>query len=73
MCKVVKQVKEVVYENLPSAKQAVIFQGGGAIGAYAAGVYAVLYYCIKKDMKTDENIFDIVAGASAGTLRSNCK
>ena len=30
MCKVVKQVKEVVYENLPSAKQAVIFQGVGA-------------------------------------------
>ena len=43
MSKVVKQVKEVVYENLPSAKRAVIFQGGGAIGAYAAGVYAVLY------------------------------
>ena len=35
MCKVVKQVKEVVYENLPSAKQTVIFQGAGAIGAYA--------------------------------------
>ena len=41
MSKVVRQIKKVVDENfLKDTKRAVIFQGGGAIGAYAAGVYA---------------------------------
>ena len=47
-----------------------IFQGGGAIGAYAAGVYAVLYHWVKKDIVGDENVFDIVAGASAGAINA---
>jgi NTE family protein len=39
-----------------------VFQGGGSLGAYEAGVFHVLYHWIKKDIhKDDENIFDIIA------------
>ena len=72
MSKVVRQIKEEADENLPKdTKRAVIFQGGGAIGAYAAGVYAALYYWMKKDITDAENIFDIVAGASAGAINAS--
>jgi len=71
MSKVVRQIKEEAGQNLPKdTKRAVIFQGGGAIGAYAAGVYAALYYWMKKDITDAENIFDIVAGASAGAINA---
>ena len=72
MSKVVRQIKEEADENFPKdAKRAVIFQGGGAIGAYAAGVYAALYYWMKKDITDAENVFDIVAGASAGAINAS--
>lgn len=72
MSKVVRQIKEEPDENFPKdTKRAVIFQGGGAIGAYAAGVYAALYYWMKKDITDAENIFDIVAGASAGAINAS--
>ncbi|MDW0327037.1 MAG: patatin-like phospholipase family protein [Nitrososphaeraceae archaeon] len=72
MSKVVRQIKEEAGQNLPKdTKRAVIFQGGGAIGAYAAGVYAALYYWMKKDITDAENIFDIVAGASAGAINAS--
>ena len=64
MSKIVRQIKQE-FGKIPSknTQRAVIFQGGGAIGAYAAGVYAVLYHWVKKDIVGDENVFDIVAGA----------
>lgn len=69
MSKVVRQIKEQAGQNFPKdTKRAVIFQGGGAIGAYAAGVYAALYYWMKKDITDAENIFDIVASLSACAL-----
>jgi NTE family protein len=72
MSKVVRQIKGEADENIPKdTKRAVIFQGGGAIGAYAAGVYAALYYWMKKDITDAENIFDIVAGASAGAINAS--
>jgi NTE family protein len=46
----------------PSAPQrALVFQGGGSLGAYEAGVFHVLYHWIKKDLSENENIFDIIA------------
>lgn len=72
MSKVVRQIKEEAAQNFPKdTKRAVIFQGGGAIGAYAAGVYAALYYWMKKDITDAENVFDIVAGASAGAINAS--
>ena len=43
-------------KNTP--QRALVFQGGGSLGAYEAGVFEVLYYWIKKDIDDDENVFD---------------
>ena len=71
MSKIVRQNKQE-FSKIPSknTQRAVIFQGGGAIGAYAAGVYAVLYHWMKKDIVKTENVFDIVAGTSAGAINA---
>ncbi|HTH20757.1 MAG TPA: patatin-like phospholipase family protein [Nitrososphaeraceae archaeon] len=72
MSKIVRQIKQE-FDKIPnkSTQRAVIFQGGGPIGAYAAGVYAVLYHWVKKDIVGDENVFDIVAGTSAGAINAS--
>ena len=52
-------------------QRALILQGGGALGAYEAGVYSVLYDRIKEDIHDDnENVFDIVAGTSIGAINA---
>jgi NTE family protein len=53
------------------SQRAIIFQGGAALGAYEAGVYKELYDWIKKDIKDDENVFDIVAGTSVGAINAS--
>lgn len=50
-----------------------IFQVGGALGAYEAGVYRVLYDWIYKNLEEDsegkdENLFDVISGTSIGAL-----
>ena len=46
-----------------------IFQGGGALGAYEAGVYRVLYDWISRHIENkDKNIFDVIAGTSIGAI-----
>jgi NTE family protein len=55
-------------KNTP--QRALVFQGGGSLGAYEAGVFEVLYYWIKKDIDDDENVFDIVAGTSIGAINA---
>ncbi|MDQ3840490.1 MAG: patatin-like phospholipase family protein, partial [Thermoproteota archaeon] len=52
-----------------------VLQGGGALGAYEAGVYDVLYYWIKKDKDianplNKQNIFDVIAGTSIGAINA---
>ena len=58
-----------------STQRALIFQGGGALAAYEVGVYAALYFWIKKDLgkkeKEDSNIFDIIAGTSGGAINAS--
>ena len=50
-------------------QRALIFQGGGALGAYEAGVYRVLYDWISRHIqKKDENVFDVIAGTSIGAI-----
>jgi NTE family protein len=54
-----------------NTQRALIFQGGGALAAYEVGVYAALYFWIKKDLgenEKDRNIFDIIAGTSGGAI-----
>jgi NTE family protein len=51
-------------------QRALVFQGGGSLGAYEAGVFKVLYNWIKKDTKNGESLFDIVAGTSIGAINA---
>lgn len=47
--------KEITIES--KKQRALIFQGGGALGAYEAGTYRVLYDWISKHIeKKDENL-----------------
>ena len=58
--------------TVPESQRALVFQGGGSLGAYEAGVFHVLYHWIKKDLRKDnENIFDIIAGTSIGAINAS--
>ena len=53
-------------------ERALVMQGGGSLGAYEAGVYEVLYHRISESLqgsnRTNENVFDIIAGTSIGAI-----
>ncbi len=62
-------------DKVPEVQRALIFQGGGALAAYEAGVFsAFCEYLLKKDMKYKNNgnrhLFDIVAGTSSGSFNA---
>jgi NTE family protein len=45
------------------------FSRGGALGAYEAGVYIVLYDWISRHIENkDRNVFDVIAGTSIGAI-----
>src|SRR5436309_675934 len=48
-------------------QRALVLQGGGALGAYEAGVFKALY---EKLYRSNEPLFDIVAGTSIGAVNS---
>ena len=50
-------------------QRALVFQGGGALGAYEAGTYQQIYRKAKKE-SLDGRLFDIVAGTSIGAINS---
>jgi NTE family protein len=60
------QTKEV------KTQRALVLQGGGALGAYEAGVIRTLYEKLtEKDKQNDDNgrlLFDIIAGTSIGAM-----
>jgi NTE family protein len=54
-----------------------VLQGGGALGAYQAGVFKALYEKIKRiqnnnndSEKDDVPLFDIIAGTSIGAINA---
>jgi NTE family protein len=58
-------------------QRVLVLQGGGALGAYEAGVFDVLYYWIKKDQDVTNprypqkyNVFDVIAGTSIGAINA---
>jgi NTE family protein len=54
-----------------STHRVLIFQGGGALGAYEVGVYEALYdNLIEESIKQNKQLFDIVAGTSAGAINA---
>ena len=50
--------------------RALVFQGGGALGAYEAGTYQQMYRKVSKESR-DGRLFDIVAGTSIGAINSS--
>src|SRR5690348_782742 len=57
--------------NQNRVHRALIFQGGGALGAYEAGIYKALYdNLIEKSLDETTQLFDIIAGTSAGAINS---
>ena len=57
--------------GIPQVQRALVLQGGGALGAYQAGVFKSLYEKIKgiqDDNEKDVPLFDIIAGTSIGAI-----
>lgn len=55
--------------TLNSTQRALVFQGGGALGAYDAGVFHALYDNLpKQDTPNGTGLFDIIAGTSSGAM-----
>lgn len=59
-----------LYQNR-NKQRALIFQGGGALGAYEAGIFKALHDDFFKLEDNKNNVmFDIVAGTSAGAINA---
>ncbi len=54
-------------KKIPPHRRAIVFQGGGALGAYEVGYYHALYerFVEKKEFDTP---FDVVVGTSIGAI-----
>lgn len=57
-------------ESKSSIQRAIVFQGGGALGAYEAGTYQQIYRKARKESQNDK-LFDIIAGTSIGAINSS--
>jgi NTE family protein len=53
---------------IPKKQRALVLQGGGALGAYEAGVIVVLCKWISSQIKEGDNIFDTIVGTSIGAI-----
>lgn len=57
--------------KIPSKQRALVLQGGGALGAYEAGVLNVLCKWLHRNRVNDNGpLFDIVAGTSIGAMNA---
>lgn len=50
--------------------RALVFQGGGALGAYEAGTYQQIYKKVSQENLDGSRLFDIIAGTSIGAINS---
>jgi NTE family protein len=64
----------MVDHNVPEKQRALIFQGGGALGAYEAGAFKALCEKIPeidaKNQEAGRPLFDIIAGTSIGAINA---
>ena len=60
----------VIANDMGNSQRALVFQGGGALGAYEAGTYQQMYRKVSRE-SDDGNLFDIVAGTSIGAINSS--
>ena len=60
----------LIKSSIPKVQRALVLQGGGALGAYQAGVFKSLYEKISNQSEdsNDAPLFDIVAGTSIGAI-----
>lgn len=56
-------------DNIPKVQKALVLQGGGALGAYEAGVFKAFYDTFYRGQEGGP-FFDIVAGASIGAVNA---
>jgi len=56
-------------EGNSNIQRAIVFQGGGALGAYEAGTYQQIYRKASKE-SPHGRLFDIIAGTSIGAINS---
>jgi NTE family protein len=52
-----------------NCQRALVFQGGGALGAYEAGTYQQIYNKVNQE-SANGRLFDIIAGTSIGAINS---
>jgi NTE family protein len=57
--------------NIPRKQRALVLQGGGALGAYEAGVIQALYKYMRANENKQSGLFDIVAGTSSGAMNGS--
>jgi NTE family protein len=61
-----------VNENVPKIQRALVLQGGGALGAYEAGVLNILTRNLRMEDKENGEknrlLFDVIAGTSIGAM-----
>lgn len=57
-------------EGNNNIQRAIVFQGGGALGAYEAGTYQQIYIKTSKE-SPHGRLFDIIAGTSIGAINSS--
>ena len=53
--------------SIPKKQTAIVLQGGGALGAYEAGVVKAIFKKLKEQTGSTPS-FDIIAGTSIGTI-----
>jgi NTE family protein len=60
------------HKALPHKQRELVFQGGGALGAYEAGAFKAIYnHIIEKEGEgTVDRMFDVVAGTSIGAINA---
>jgi NTE family protein len=60
--------------EIPEKERALVFQGGGSLGAYGAGAYKAFYESLTKqdadEGRKGNSTFDIVAGTSIGAINA---
>jgi len=54
-----------------NCQRALVFQGGGALGAYEAGTYQQIYRKVSREEDAGGRLFDIIAGTSIGAINSS--
>ena len=59
-----------IKNDIPQKQRALVLQGGGALGAYEAGAFSVLYDSLSRQVRDGENIFDMIAGTSIGAMNA---